>query len=100
MTRLYVQDVTLRDGMHAVRHRDPVDQARAVWDWIEAVVDAAPHAVPTTLLLPGIGTLHDLRQAHALGIRSVRVATHCTEAGIAAQHISAARVLGRDVAGS
>jgi 4-hydroxy 2-oxovalerate aldolase len=57
------------------------------------------HAVLTTLLLPGIGTIDDLRQARALGVRSVRIATHCTEADIAKQHIEAARNLGLDTVG-
>ena len=53
----------------------------------------------TTLLLPGIGTIDDLKHAFSLGVRSVRVATHCTEADVAAQHIAAARELGMDVSG-
>ncbi len=53
----------------------------------------------TTLLLPGIRTIHDLKKAHSLGVRSVRVATHCTEADVSAQHIATARELGMDVSG-
>jgi 4-hydroxy 2-oxovalerate aldolase len=69
------------------------------WEWIEAAADVIEGARLTTLLLPGIGTIDDLRRACDLGVRSVRVATHCTEADVSAQHIAAARELGMDVSG-
>ena len=68
-------------------------------EWIEAVAATLTRARLTTLLLPGIGTITDLKHAFSLGVRSVRVATHCTEADVAAQHIAAARELGMDVSG-
>jgi 4-hydroxy 2-oxovalerate aldolase len=131
--KIYVQDVTLRDGMHAVRHRvTPQDVATIAaaldaagvdaievshgdglaggslnygpgsntdWEWIEAAAASVKRATLTTLLLPGIGTAVELEKAYELGVRSVRVATHCTEADVSAQHIGKARELGMDVAG-
>lgn len=130
---IYLQDVTLRDGMHAISHR--LDTVRAVEiakaldaagvdaievahgdglagnsltygagshtseEWIEAVAGVVQNAVLTTLLLPGIGTIADLRRAYDLGVRSVRIATHCTEADVSKQHIEAAKSWGMDVSG-
>ncbi|WP_344874647.1 4-hydroxy-2-oxovalerate aldolase, partial [Nonomuraea antimicrobica] len=130
---LYIQDVTLRDGMHAVRHRiTPHDVGRITaaldaagvdaievahgdglagasvnygpgsntdWEWIEAAAANINRAKLTTLLLPGIGTIAELKHAYSLGVRSIRIATHCTEADVAAQHIATAREIGMDVAG-
>jgi 4-hydroxy 2-oxovalerate aldolase len=133
MHNIYIQDVTLRDGQHAIKHQYTKDQmlqsakslddakvdaievahgdglsggsfnygfgAHTDWEWLESVASVLKHAKLTTLLLPGIGTIHDLKKASEIGVKSVRIATHCTEADIAAQHIAAARDLGMDVAG-
>lgn len=133
MKPLYIQDVTLRDGMHAIGHQytqqQVFDIAKALdnakvdaieiahgdglaggsfnygfgahtdWEWLEGLSETLTHAKLTTLLLPGIGTVQDLKKARDLGVTSVRIATHCTEADVAAQHINEAKKLDMDVAG-
>ena len=133
MRKVYIQDVTLRDGQHAIKHQyskakmteialaldaakvDAIEiahgdglagasfnygfGAHTDWEWLEGIAGQLKHARLTTLLLPGIGTIDDLKRARDLGVESVRIATHCTEADIAAQHIEAAKKLGMDVGG-
>lgn len=130
---IYIQDVTLRDGMHPLRHQYTKDQVKYIaialdeakvdaieiahgdgltggsfnygfgahtdWEWIEGIAEHLHHAKLTTLLIPGIGTIEDLKKARDMGVVSVRVATHCTEADVSAQHIAAARNMDMDVSG-
>lgn len=66
---------------------------------IEAAVDECKNSKIAVLLIPGIGTMNELKQAKDLGARLVRIATHATEADVSAQHISKARELGMEALG-
>ena len=64
---------------------------RSTLEWIKAAADVIRHAKITTLLLPGIGTVPDLKAAYNAGARVVRIDTHCTETDVSKQHIEYAR---------
>jgi 4-hydroxy 2-oxovalerate aldolase len=66
---------------------------------IAAAREEARTATIAVLLVPGIGTVDDLKRAHDAGAGMVRVATHCTEADVSPQHFAAARDLGMETAG-
>jgi 4-hydroxy 2-oxovalerate aldolase len=131
--KLFISDVTLRDGSHAVRHQYTVENVRRIvaaldaagvdsvevahgdglngssvnfgfsrhsdLELIETAAEAANNIAIATLLLPGVGTIHDLKNAASAGVSYVRVATHCTEADTSAQHIATARELGLNTTG-
>lgn len=131
--KLYISDVTLRDGSHAVGHQYTVDDVRSIVsaldkagvdsvevahgdgldgssvnfgfsrhsdvELIEAAAEVAENISIATLLLPGVGTIGDLKRAASAGVSYVRVATHCTEADVSAQHIATARELDLNTAG-
>ena len=68
-------------------------------DLIKAAVDEAKQAKIAVLMLPGLGTIHDLNQAHEVGASVARIATHCTEADVSIQHFQHARKLGMETVG-
>ncbi len=68
-------------------------------DYLRAVIPRMKRARISALSLPGIATVEELRMAVDCGVSVIRVATHCTEADIAGQHLGMARGLGVEAVG-
>ncbi|WP_026690943.1 4-hydroxy-2-oxovalerate aldolase [Alteribacter aurantiacus] len=130
---VYITEVALRDGSHAMAHQYSVDQVIRIakglneanvpyievahgdglggsslqygrsktneLELIEAAASVCDHAKIAVLLLPGIGTVHELKEAASAGAKMVRVATHVTEADVAKQHIYMGKDLGLETVG-
>jgi len=130
---IFITEVALRDGSHAISHQYTVEQvlnvAKALNDagvpyievshgdglsgsslqyglsrtnemeLIEAAISVANQSKIAVLLLPGIGTVKELKEAAKLGAKMARIATHVTEADVSAQHIQVAKELGMETVG-
>lgn len=130
---VYITEVALRDGSHAVRHQFTVENVTSIakaldeanvpyievshgdglggsslqygfsltneLELIEAAASVVKHAKIAVLLLPGIGTMADLKKAAQLGAKMARIATHVTEADVSPQHIALAKDLGLETVG-
>jgi 4-hydroxy-2-oxovalerate/4-hydroxy-2-oxohexanoate aldolase len=68
-------------------------------EYMRAVVSHMKQARVSALLLPGIGTIDELKMAADCGVSTIRVATHCTEADVSEQHIGLASDMGLDTVG-
>ena len=131
--KVTLHDMSLRDGMHAMRHQISIQQMITVAtaldaagmplievthgdglggssvnygfplhtdeEYLKAVIPQLKRARVSALLLPGIGTVDHLKMAKDCGVTTIRVATHCTEADVSEQHISAAEKMGMDTVG-
>lgn len=91
-------EVTHGDGLggSSVNYGFP---AHSDEEYLGAVIPLLKRAKVSALLLPGIGTVDHLKMAHELGVHTIRVATHCTEADVSEQHITLARKLEMDTVG-
>ena len=91
-------EVTHGDGLggSSVNYGFP---AHSDEEYLSTVIPLMKQAKVSALLLPGIGTVDHLRMAKDLGVHTIRVATHCTEADVSEQHIGLARQLGMATVG-
>lgn len=97
-SRVEVIEVTHGDGLGGSSFNYGFSKTPEL-DLIRAAVDEAKAAKIAVLMLPGLGTIHDLNQAYDAGASVARIATHCTEADISIQHFQHARKLGMETVG-
>ena len=93
-----VIEVTHGDGLGG----SSFNYGRALTDervLMQIAVETAQRAKIAALMVPGIGTMDDMRACRDIGVSIVRIATHCTEADIAVQHFGLARELGFETVG-
>lgn len=83
-------------GGNSLQHGFALHSNEEYW---AAVVPKMKRARISVLLIPGLGTMKELQSAADHGVKSVHVATHCTEADTSPQHIAYARKLGLDTSG-
>lgn len=131
--KIFITEVALRDGSHAIRHQYTVEQVKTIAkalneakvpyievtygdglggsslqfgfsrtndiQLVQAAVSVCDFSKISVLLLPGVGTIEDLKEAAKAGAQMVRVATHVTEADISKQHIETAKNMGLETVG-
>lgn len=131
--KIKLHDMSLRDGMHSIRHQftlqnmqdmsQALDRANVPLievthgdglngssvnygfgmhtdkEYLEAVLPHLQNSAVSILMLPGIATIEDLKMVEDLGVKTVRVATHCTEADVSEQHITYCAKQGFDTVG-
>lgn len=83
-------------GGNSLQHGFAMHSNEEYWDSVAPVLTQATMSV---LLIPGLGTMQELKVAHDHGVRGVHVATHSTEADTSPQHIAFARDLDMDTSG-
>ena len=66
---------------------------------IKLAAETAKEAKIAFLMLPGVGTKEDIKEAQNNGGSICRIATHCTEADVSIQHFGLARELGLETVG-
>ncbi|WP_373706516.1 4-hydroxy-2-oxovalerate aldolase [Jeotgalibaca porci] len=91
-------EVTHGDGLGGSSLQFGMSKVRDI-DLIKAAADVADYSKISVLLLPGVGTVQDLKEAVEAGAKMVRVATHVTEADVSREHIQVGKKLGLEVVG-